>query len=536
MPLKIKFIIFAIFISTVFGSSFYMHGQLERTVSENLNKVQADYYPALEIAITNNNLLLQFDQHIQTAVMLAEEEYIESAIDIINHIDRNLKQLAQISKLHKSEAKQLNDALLELGENSTNTALLFIDGETDVAELSKLAQANTASFNTLVSNSKDIKSKLEAEFEQIIANTLEEARIAKQDFLVFNIVSLIILMFAGLYAWRSSSKMSRNLNRVSSSLQRFAEGDGDLSVRIDYHGKDELAELVTWFNLFVERLQGSMQDTAKNIDKLAKITEQLHANSQRNLTCSQKQSQDVTDTSSTIGEMLIAISSITDNAISASQTTVEANQNALEGNTIIATTIESITNLASDVENSADVVSQLLTFTAKVSGAINIISEIADQTNLLALNAAIEAARAGEQGRGFAVVADEVRNLASRTQTSTADIKNILDDLNKISNTASTAMNRGVEQANKSVTESYNAVEALANITAKVSIINELNEHIAAAAEQQRSASNVIEVSIGSIADNASDVKDNADELDQISTQIQQLSQQFQHLTQQFRL
>jgi len=237
-----------------------------------------------------------------------------------------------------------------------------------------------------------------------------------------------------------------------------------------------------------------------------------------------------------VSEMLIAISSITDNAISASQATVEANKNAIDGNAIIETTIESITVLASDVENSAEVVGQLLTFTAKVGGAINIIGEIAEQTNLLALNAAIEAARAGEQGRGFAVVADEVRNLASRTQASTADIKNILDDLNKISHTASTAMNQGVVQANKSVSESYNAVEALANITTKVSAINEINEHIAAAAEQQRSASHLIEASIGSIADNASDVKNNANELDQISAQVQQLNQQFQHLTKQFRL
>jgi len=536
MPLKIKFIIFATFIFALFGTSFYMHGQLERTVSENLNKVQADYYPSLELAITNNNLLLQFDQHIQTAVILAEEEYIESAQEIVNHIDRNLKQLTLISKSHKKETQSLNTKLLTHGKSATDVAYSFIEGDKSVAELSILAQTNAKNLTALVSHFQEIKNQLEVEFEQTISTTLEETHIAKQKFLWFNILSLLILMLAGLYAWRSSSTMSRNLNRVSASLRGFAEGDGDLSVRIDYQGKDELAELVTWFNLFVERLQGSMQDTANNINKLAQITDQLNQNSQRNLICSQKQSQDVTETSSTVSEMLIAISSITDNAISASQATVSANQNAIDGNTIIETTIESIGVLASDVENSAEVVGQLLTFTAKVGGAINIIGEIAEQTNLLALNAAIEAARAGEQGRGFAVVADEVRNLASRTQASTADIKNILDDLNKISRTASTAMNRGVAQANKSVKESYNAVEALANITTKVSAINEINERIAAAAEQQRSASHLIEASIGSIADNASDVKSNADELDQISVQVQQLNKQFHHLTQQFRL
>lgn len=536
MPLKIKFIIFATFIFATFGTSFYMQGQLDRIVSQNLNKVQADYYPALEIAITNNNLLQQFDQQIQTAVILAEEEYIESAQEIVNQMDRNLKQLILISTSHKRDSQALDTELLAHGKKATDVAYNFIDGEMSNAELSRLAQDNVKNFNLLVTHFQEIKNQLEVEFEETITATLAETHIAKQQFLWFNIFSLLILMLAALYAWRSSSRMSKNLRRVSASLQGFAEGEGDLSVRIDYKGQDELADLVTWFNLFVQRLQGSMQDTASNITTLAKITDQLNKNSQRNLICSQKQSQDVTETSSTISEMLIAISSITDNAISASQTTVAANQDAIDGNAVIETTIESITLLASDVENSAEVVSQLLTFTAKVGGAINIIGEIAEQTNLLALNAAIEAARAGEQGRGFAVVADEVRNLASRTQASTADIKNILDDLNKISHTASTAMNRGVAQANKSVSESYNAVEALASITTKVSAINEINERIAAAAEQQRSASHLIEASIGSIADNASDVKNNADELDQITEQVQQLNHQFQHLTEQFRL
>jgi len=535
MPLKIKFIMFATFIFALFSTSFYMHGQLERTVSQNLNKVQTDYYPSLELAITNNNLLLQFDQHIQTAVMLAEEEYIESALEIINHIGGNLKQLARVSKLHKNEVNQLNDALLELGVKSTDTALLFIDGETDVADLSKLAQANTLSFNTLVSNSKELKKQLETEFEQIITNTLEEASFAKQDFFIFNIISLIVLMIAGLYAWRTSSEMSKNLDKVSASLQGFAEGDGDLSIRIDYQGKDELAGLVNWFNLFVERLQLSMQQTANNIDELANITQQLDQNSQRNLNSSKKQSQTVADTSTVVNEMVEAIRLITDNAISASQETTAANKSAQNGSEIIENTILSIKTLATEVENSAEVVNQLVSFTSKVGGTVNIIGEIAEQTNLLALNAAIEAARAGEQGRGFAVVADEVRNLASRTQSSTADIKEMLNDLNKISHTASSAMNRGVEQAHKGVSESYNAVEALASITTKVSAINLINERIAESAEQQRSASKHIEKSINSIAKNASDVRLNANELDNISDSIQQLNGAFQTLTKQFR-
>jgi len=526
---------FATFIFALFSTSFYMHGQLERTVSQNLNKVQTDYYPSLELAITNNNLLLQFDQHIQTAVMLAEEEYIESALEIINHIGGNLKQLARVSKLHKNEVNQLNDALLELGVKSTDTALLFIDGETDVADLSKLAQANTLSFNTLVSNSKELKKQLETEFEQIITNTLEEASFAKQDFFIFNIISLIVLMIAGLYAWRTSSEMSKNLDKVSASLQGFAEGDGDLSIRIDYQGKDELAGLVNWFNLFVERLQLSMQQTANNIDELANITQQLDQNSQRNLNSSKKQSQTVADTSTVVNEMVEAIRLITDNAISASQETTAANKSAQNGSEIIENTILSIKTLATEVENSAEVVNQLVSFTSKVGGTVNIIGEIAEQTNLLALNAAIEAARAGEQGRGFAVVADEVRNLASRTQSSTADIKEMLNDLNKISHTASSAMNRGVEQAHKGVSESYNAVEALASITTKVSAINLINERIAESAEQQRSASKHIEKSINSIAKNASDVRLNANELDNISDSIQQLNGAFQTLTKQFR-
>ncbi|WP_392339885.1 methyl-accepting chemotaxis protein [Moritella marina] len=536
MPLKIKFIIFATFIFALFSTSFYMHGQLERTVSQNLHKVQTDYYPSLEIAITNNNLLMQFDQHIQTAVILAEEDYIDSALVITEQIDKNLQQLATLSLLHKSDAIELDKALLKHSEKAARVALDFIDGEKEVAQLALLAQQNAANLIQLVSQFKHIKKQLESEFEQLIIATLAEAKIAKQRFLWFNVIGLLVLMLAAVYAWRSSSKMSKNLKKVSHSLQGFAEGDGDLSIRIDHQGKDELADLVSWFNLFVARLQTSMQDTANNITELAEITTQLNSNSQQNLSSVQQQSQEVTATSLTINEMVIAISSITDSAISASQETVAANRSAIDGNAIIENTIDSITVLATEVESSADIVNELITFTAKVGGVINIIADIADQTNLLALNAAIEAARAGEQGRGFAVVADEVRNLASRTQSSTADIKQLLEGLNKISHSASSAMRSGVEQAHKSVKESYTAVETLAMITSKVSAINEINERIAAAAEQQRSASQLIGQSINTIETNSTHVQDNAHDLESITAKIQQISHQFQNLTKQFRL
>lgn len=538
MTLKLKFLLFASFIFGLFGASFYLHGQLEDVMSSNLKQIQTEFYPSLELAITNNNLLMQFDQHIQTAVTLSEEENLEFATDIATTMSSNLDTLLNITTLYQSDARSLNTALQSYAQHANQLAMDFIDSEKSMDELLINAQRNSEEFRGLVDGFELLKRQLEHEFEQMISSTLEEGHVAKKRFIWFNIIGLSGLMLMGGYAWRTNSSMSKNLKAVSKSLDGFADGDGDgdLSVRIEYTGRDELAELVSGFNRFVERLQTSMKHTTQNVDKLVTITQSLKDNSNNNVSSSEKQANEVSETSRSINEMVLAISSITESALEASKEATEANDNAIEGNSIIENTITSITSLASEVENSADVVNQLVSYTSKVGGAINIIGDIAEQTNLLALNAAIEAARAGEQGRGFAVVADEVRKLASRTQESTADIKGMLAELNQISETASQAMHRGVEQANEGVKESYNAVEALARITQKVSAINEINERIASAAEQQRSSSHLIETSIHTIESSSSEVKNNANELSQISHEVQSVSDELFNFTKQFKI
>lgn len=534
--MELKFLLSASFIFGLFGTSFYLHAQLEEVMSSNLKKIQSEFYPSLELAITNNNLLMQFDQHVQTAVTLSEEESLDDASKIAKNIDTNLTNLLAITTQHKVKTRQLKVGLREYAQHAEQLAIDFIESEKTMDELLSSAQKNSSDFSRLVNEFNALKNQLEIEFEQMVSETLQEGVVARKRFIWFNIIGLTGLMLMGGYAWRSSSLMSRNLKAVSKSLEGFADGDGDLSVRIEYQGRDELAELVRGFNRFVERLQGSMKHTTNNIAKLVEITQRLQNNSNRNLASSEQQATEVSETSRSINEMVRAIHSITESAVEASNEATEANQNAIDGNSIIENTITSITSLASEVESSADVVNQLVSYTSKVGGAINIIGDIAEQTNLLALNAAIEAARAGEQGRGFAVVADEVRNLASRTQDSTADIKGMLEELNKISETASQAMHRGVIQANDGVKESYSAVEALANITQKVSAINTINERIASAAEQQRSSSHLIENSISTIEVSSSEVRNNADELDQISHQIQSVSDELMSFTKQFRI
>lgn len=536
MNLKLKFFLSASFIFGLFGTSFYLHGQLEEAMNSNLKKIQSEFYPSLELAITNNNLLMQFDQYVQTAVTLSEEDNLDDASEIAKNIDTNLTNLFDITTQHKTKTSQLKRDLRMYAQHAEQLAIDFIESEKTMDELLISAQKNSSEFSRLVNEFSALKNQLEIEFEQMVSGTLQEGAIAKKRFIWFNIIGVTGLMLMGAYAWRSSSLMSRNLKAVSKSLEGFADGDGDLSVRIEYQGRDELAELVSGFNRFVERLQGSMEHTTNNVAKLVEITQRLQSNSNRNLASSEKQAAEVSETSRSINEMVSAIHSITESAVEASNEATEANQNAIDGNSIIENTITSITSLASEVENSADVVNQLVSYTSKVGGAINIIGDIAEQTNLLALNAAIEAARAGEQGRGFAVVADEVRNLASRTQDSTADIKGMLEELNKISETASQAMHRGVIQANDGVKESYSAVEALASITQKVSAINSINERIASAAEQQRSSSHLIENSISTIEVSSSEVRNNADELDQISQQIQLVSDELMSFTKQFRI
>jgi aerotaxis receptor len=247
------------------------------------------------------------------------------------------------------------------------------------------------------------------------------------------------------------------------------------------------------------------------------------------------QKTEIENLSRAMQDMLSTAENVSSNAHQASQAASEADDSAQRGATVLHETIEAINTLASQVEQSSEVIRQLAEDTDNISTILDVIKGVAEQTNLLALNAAIEAARAGEQGRGFAVVADEVRSLASRTQDSTQEIENMIHRLQQAAQSAVGAMEGGRDIARNSVEQVTVAGEALSTITSAVNRIKDMNTHIASAAEEQTTVTQEVKTNADNINDVTELTVDTLDSINQTSEEMDRFSHVLEELAAHFK-
>ncbi|MGE6222808.1 methyl-accepting chemotaxis protein [Aeromonas media] len=299
--------------------------------------------------------------------------------------------------------------------------------------------------------------------------------------LVFS--ALLIAMFNYLFA---------DLGRVSKALADIAHGEGDLTVQIAAHSKDEVGLLAQNFNLFVARLHGI-------VSRLRDVTIELAAQSRTQAAGAEARSQRVREqqdeivmVATAVTEMASATQEIAGNAEFAATTSGDAVRLAVAGQSQVGQSQRSISGLAGEVADASQTIHELDGHAQKISGILATISGIAEQTNLLALNAAIEAARAGEQGRGFAVVADEVRVLSRRTHDSTAEIQQMIEALQQTTRRAVGGMETSRQLAGTSVEDAEAANQSLARINEAIGAISDMATQIAAAAEEQTSVTGEI--------------------------------------------
>lgn len=298
----------------------------------------------------------------------------------------------------------------------------------------------------------------------------------------------------------------RPLNHVSEALAQIANGSGDLTQRITIDAKDEVGELADNFNTFVESLQNLIGHIR---EQSVQLTAQSQSGADRiNGTVNEinHQQQEVTMVATAVTELASATQEIASHAELTAQAAQDSSDSSSNGEALVAKTKESIVNLAGELKEAGTVVADLNNHAQEISTVLSTIQGIAEQTNLLALNAAIEAARAGEQGRGFAVVADEVRVLSQRTHSSTEEIRATIETLQQTTTKAVSLMNGSAELADTSVQDAVEAANALNEINSTVSRISDMATQIATAAEEQTHVT-------GEITQNITSIKDVADHL-----------------------
>ena len=334
----------------------------------------------------------------------------------------------------------------------------------------------------------------------------------------------------------SLNVLLRPARRLLRAMNEIASGEGDLTKRLDVESRDEFGQLAEAFNGFVENVRGVVAEAQESASEL-----QQHVSSLRNASATSRdsvtqQQQEIDQVATAINEMSAAVNEIAQNAQSTADSAGNADNDSRESLQTVQSSNEAVERLGREIGEAAQVIDKLGNDVGEITGILEVIEGIAEQTNLLALNAAIEAARAGEAGRGFAVVADEVRALAKRTQDSTEQVNNMITRLKEGADKAVSVMQESQAVSNMSMEKARDAMEALERISQAISDISDRTSQIATASEEQTSAVDELNSSITRIADQGQDAAEAASENDRLSSEISEVGSTLHDKVARFRV
>ncbi|KJH87794.1 chemotaxis protein [Pseudomonas fluorescens] len=369
---------------------------------------------------------------------------------------------------------------------------------------------------------------------QALQKDLDDQR--ETDIFGMAMVGLAIAAIGLLVIWLVGHGIARPLKQMVAMLDDIAQGEGDLTRRLTSDRADELGAIAKGFNTFLGKLQGMITQVVTSVQSVSDSSEHTADIAIRTNQGVHKQMSEIDQVATAVHEMTATAQDVARNATQAAQAASHADQAASQGMQIVRDTSTSIGALAVEIGKAVGVVQTLAKDSENINAILTAIRGIAEQTNLLALNAAIEAARAGEQGRGFAVVADEVRNLAQKTQQATEEIQSMIQQLQQGTRDVVRVMEDSQHRTDESVQHAAKAAQALETITQAVSVINDMNTQIASAAEEQSAVADDINRNVINIGQVANEVASGADESSAASAGLTKLAEQQRRLINQFKV
>jgi methyl-accepting chemotaxis protein len=461
--------------------------------------------------------------------------------EIKQHIEKLRQEYTgAMGKLEKIETtakgKELIAGVKEAIRNATET-------NNDVIDLTMLNQIGTA-LTIYNKDSLPRAQKIKDSFRQlvqyqeqlIVAGSTEAMRVSAGTRLLSVLITAIALCLGVGISIGIGRSITRPLNNLVEMLKDVAQGEGDLTKRLDYSMKDEIGEACTWFNTFIEKLHGIISQVSSHCSQMASDAERLRSTSEHMANGTGK-AADRTGTVATASEQMAATSiDVATNCSMAAEGSRRASDSALTGATIVQETVQGMARISERVKKAAEMVEALGSRSDQIGQIIGTIQDIADQTNLLALNAAIEAARAGEQGRGFAVVADEVRALAERTTRATREIGEMIKAIQSDTRGAVESMDEGVREVVQGSEGAARSGEALKEILGQINAVTMQVNQIATAAEEQSATTDEITSNMQQISDIIRETASGARDSSQSASRFSELTHELQRMIGRFRL
>ena len=439
----------------------------------------------------------------------------ETALPQIEH--RELRQRVGKARSQIAEAVTIFGGLREIQDQASET----MTGTLDVIgpRMSKSADELVASLVASAGESRDATSASVATLRATIL-----------------IVGGVAIVFGVGVAFLIARSILGPINSIVTSLKDIAEGDGDLTARVQVKSSDEVGELARYFNLFVTNIHKIISDVAQASGNVAAGSTQIAASAEQIAAGLARQSTETDQVAAAVEEMASSVSEVAGKSTEAADAARRAGEDASAGGEVIRGTIDEMGGISTEVGQTRDAVAKLGEQSEQIGEIISVINDIADQTNLLALNAAIEAARAGEHGRGFAVVADEVRKLAERTQQATEEVSRSIRSIQDGTARAVQRIEASTGRVNRGVELSREAGSALEAIFSGSETVQSMVRSIAAAAEEQSAASNEIARSIERIRAVTGESSSGADQAAAAAADLSRSAEQLRGLVTRFKL
>ena len=453
---------------------------------------------------------------------------------------RRIELSSQLERLKKMETAPVATPLVGSMEKATAAICAQYDEVVDLGRRRKLRSARAGLSVASIALEQEMTRSFDAlrkfQDERLALHRSDAARNGSTVLLRMGLLALLAVissLVGGIILTRSITKPLREILLVLNDVVR---GEGDLTRRLAHSARDEFGALCTLFDQFLHKLHGVIENVAQNSGQVASAASQLYANAEHTATGAEEVAFQSTTVATASEEMSATAAEIAQNCHIAAESSRHANNSALDGAAVVQATVNLMTQIAERVKESARTVAGLGANSDQIGQIVGTIEDIADQTNLLALNAAIEAARAGEQGRGFAVVADEVRALAERTTRATKEISSMIRSIQHETKNAVSSMEEGVIQVERGTAEAARSGEALQYILTQIDAVTMQVNQIATAAEQQTSTTNEIARNIQQISTVVTDSTRGAQESASAASRLASLADELQKVVGQFKL
>ncbi len=481
---------------------------------------------------------LSLRQRVQAYRLLLnrEPQAQQQTMDAIDQRNQKIEEArAQYLKLISSPEERL--AYEQYGTLLSHHRQL----ESQLIELSHNNQLE-AMQQLLNTDLMDSAEKINAVLNQLVEINSHYATVADDDAAAqyrraFNLVVGLLVLASALtllFAWRLIRSITQPIANALRAAEEIAEGNLTRPITVD--GSDEAGRLLQAMVTMQEKLRDTLQSISGSAHQLASAAEELNSVTEEGARGLTQQNNEIEQAATAVNEMTSAVEEVARNAVSTSEASKSATTSAGDGRDLVRETVSAIERMSSDVQGTASLIGDLANESRDIGKVLDVIRGLADQTNLLALNAAIEAARAGEAGRGFAVVADEVRALAHRTQQSTSEIERMIGSIQSGTEHAVDSMRNSTERAESTLSIARGAGQSLDTINSAISEINERNLVIASAAEEQAQVAREVDRNLVNIRDLSVQSTTGANQTQAASSELSRLAVDLNNLVTRFKL